>query len=218
MEAGQFNQEVSENYINAFNDISIDSNIGVYLNGANFKTNFGDFVVKGKDLNIDVSKYGYHTRFDYMGQELYSYKNSNNKNNFEANNILFLVDNSLRAVSGKYIAKKNINLFSNGSFDFYVNDLNSNGHTNIQAKNKLNIRDGFNGKNFFDNQYISGSNNFKSDGLISILGSRVEVDGFLNAKGGAILINSLENYSNSDNGLHLFLTSTKNDFLENNSL
>ncbi|MDC4695786.1 DUF637 domain-containing protein [Acinetobacter baumannii] len=82
----------------------------------------------------------------------------------------------------------------------------------------MNIRDGFNGKNFFDNQYISGSNNFKSDGLISILGSRVEVDGFLNAKGGAILINSLENYSNSDNGLHLFLTSTKNDFLENNSL
>ncbi|HBM1136234.1 TPA: DUF637 domain-containing protein, partial [Acinetobacter baumannii] len=218
VETGQFNQEVSENYINAFNDISIDSNIGVYLNGANFKTNFGDFVVKGKDLNVDVSKYGYHTRFDYMGQELYSYKNSNNKNNFEANNILFLVDNSLRAVSGKYIAKKNINLFSNGSFDFYVNDLNSNGHTNIQAKNKLNIRDGFNGKNFFDNQYISGSNNFKSDGLISILGSRVEVDGFLNAKGGAILINSLENYSNSDNGLHLFLTSTKNDFLENNSL
>ncbi|WP_284116135.1 DUF637 domain-containing protein [Acinetobacter pittii] len=218
VETGQFNQEVSENYINAFNDISIDSNIGVYLNGANFKTNFGDFVVKGKDLNIDVSKYGYHTRFDYMGQELYSYTNSNNKNNFEANNILFLVDNSLRAVSGKYIAKKNINLFSNGSFDFYVNDLNSNGHTNIQAKNKLNIRDGFNGKNFFDNQYISGSNNFKSDGLISILGSRVEVDGFLNAKGGAILINSLENYSNSDKGLHLFLTSTKNGFLENNSL
>ncbi|MGQ1300853.1 two-partner secretion domain-containing protein [Acinetobacter baumannii] len=217
VETGQFNQEVSENYINAFNDISIDSNIGVYLNGANFKTNFGDFVVKGKDLNIDVSKYGYHTRFDYMGQELYWYANSNNKNNFEANNILFLVDNSLRAVSGKYIAKKNINLFSNGSFDFYVNDLNSNGHTNIQAKNKLTIKTGFNGKDVFDNQYISGSNDFKSDGLISILGSSVEVDGFLSATGGAILINSLENYSNSDKGLHLYLTSNKNDFLEKNS-
>ncbi|WP_151762480.1 hypothetical protein, partial [Acinetobacter seifertii] len=59
-------------------------------------------------------------------------------------------------------------------------------NANIQAKNTLTIRDGFNGKKYSDS-YISGFNNFNSNGVVSLLGNNVEIDGFLNAKGGAIL-------------------------------
>lgn len=211
VQTGQVNQEVSENYINSYRDISLYSNNDVYLNGVDFKSNFGDFLVGGKDVNLDVSKYGYHTRVDYFGQEYYLYQKSRNENKFTANNISILADNSLRAVGGKYNSKNNINLFSNGNIDFYIGEINSAGNANIQAKNTLTIRDGFNGKKYSDS-YISGFNNFNSNGVVSLLGNNVEIDGFLNAKGGAILIDSLKNHS--DGNLYLHLNSTKNDFLD----
>ncbi|PPB99241.1 DUF637 domain-containing protein [Acinetobacter pittii] len=206
-----FDQEVSENYINSQKDLSIYSKNNIYINGADFKSNSGDILIGSRSVDFDAYRYDSAR----LGGGILGKKN-NNTNRFDANNISILAEDRLKTVAGNYNAKNNINLFSNGDVDFYTGYINSGGHTNIQAKNKLIIRGGIGGENFFNNKYISGVNSFKSDGLILILGDSVELDGFLNARGGAILINSLKNYNN--NGVNLILTSSKSDFLEGISI
>lgn len=203
----RLNQEVSENYINSHKDLSVYSNNNIYINGADFKSNSGDILIGARNVDFDAYRYDSAR----LGGGMLGRKN-NNTNRFDANNISIIAEDTLKTVAGNYNAKNNINLFSNGNVDFYTGYISSGGHANIQAKNKLIIRGGFGGENFFNNKYISGFNIFKSDGLISILGDSVELDGFLNATGGAILINSLKNYNN--NGVNLILTSSKSDFLE----
>ena len=206
-----FDQEVSENYINSQKDLSIYSKNNIYINGADFKSHSGDILIGSRSVDFDDYRYDSAK----LGGGILDKKN-NNTNGFDANNISILAEDRLKTVAGNYNAKNNINLFSNGDVDFYTGYINSGGHTNIQAKNKLIIRGGVGGENFFNNKYISGVNSFKSDGLILILGDSVELDGFLNARGGAILINSLKNYNN--NGVNLILTSSKSDFLEGISI
>ncbi|HGH3644315.1 TPA: DUF637 domain-containing protein [Acinetobacter baumannii] len=64
----------------------------------------------------------------------------------------------------------------------------------------------------FDDNYISGFNGFKSEGLISLLGNNVELNGLLKVQGGAILINALKGYDEKQ--IDLYLISSKTSFMD----
>ncbi|HCA5150408.1 DUF637 domain-containing protein [Acinetobacter baumannii] len=212
VDIGLFNQEVSENYINAYKGLDIYSSHDVYLNGVDFKSSFGDFLVGGENIDIDV--YKYYNAYEYYGGGYGAWgerKWSNNINKFEANNILMLSGSALKVSAGNYNTKNNINLFSNGSVYFNAGKINSGGHVNIQAKDKLIVKSGYRWIGFDDN-YISGFNGFKSEGLISLLGNNVELNGLLKVQGGAILINALKGYDEKQ--IDLYLISSKTSFMD----